>query len=150
MKTQVAIYVKNEGILSRFMSFMWFVNIFKKMSVDIVIDDANAKPQRLKASKEPYVFDLEPGEHAILFTDPRAAGKKAFKAVTGAIIGASFSGAAGGSFISGAADGYHDAYDGTVRNGVAQFTLQEGDLLKLSAKPKRNGSVKVKILKDKK
>ena len=30
MKTQVSILVKNESLYSRFMSFMWFINIFKK------------------------------------------------------------------------------------------------------------------------
>ena len=31
MKTQISILVKNESLMSRFMSFLWFINIFKKM-----------------------------------------------------------------------------------------------------------------------
>lgn len=144
MQTQVSILVKNESIVSRFFSFLWFINIFKKMPVDVYIDSENNK-QTLKARREPYVFDLEPGQHIIVFADPRAKSKAAFGAVTGALLGGTFNMAAGGSFFGGAADAY--SFDGTVRNGCIDFTLQEGDLLKLSAKPKRNGSVKVKKLK---
>jgi hypothetical protein len=149
MNTQISILVKNENIVSRFFSLMWIINIFKKMSVDIVIDDPNATPQRLKASSEPYLIDLAPGNHEILFTDPRAGGKAAFRAMTGAMLGAGFSGGAGGSFLGGAAMGADAAVGNSVKNGVLSFSLQEGDVLKVSAQPKRNGSVKVKILKDK-
>lgn len=146
MKTQVSILVKNESLVSRFFSIMWFVNMFKKMSVVAYIDSENAMPQTLMASNEPYVFDLGPGSHAILFADPGAAGKKAFKAMTGAFIGATAAGAGGGSMLGGAAMGYNSTYDNTVRNGVAQFNLNEGDLLKILVQPKHNGSVKVKFL----
>jgi hypothetical protein len=148
MQTQVSIQVKNESIVSRFFSIMWFINIFKKMSVDAHID-SEGNVQTLKASKEPYLIDLEPGAHQILFTDPRAAGKKAFKAVTGAFMGAAVGGAFGGSMLEGAAWGADGASGGAVKNGIVSFTLRDGDVLRLSAKPKHNGSVKVKILKDK-
>ncbi len=149
MKTQVSILVKNESLFSRFMSFLWFINIFKKMSVNVFIDSED-NMQTLKASKEPYLIDLEPGEHQLLFTDPRAKSKARMKAVTGAFLGATASGAFGGSFLDGAVMGYDGAYDGTVRNGVIAFTLNEGDVLKLWCKPKSNGSVKVKVIKEKK
>lgn len=147
MKTQISILVKNENIISRFFSLLWIVNIFKKMPVDIIIDDPSAAPQRLKASREPYLIDLAPGSHQILFTDPRAAGKAAFKAVTGAFMGAAISGAAGGSFTAGAVLGADSVSGNSVKNGVLSFNLREGDILRVSAKPKRNGSVKIKILK---
>ena len=147
MKTQVSILVKNESLFSRAMTLLWFINIFKKMPVDVYIDSEDNK-QTLKPSKEPYLIDLEPGQHEILFADPKAKQKAVSQALTGAILGASMAGAGGGSMLGGAAMGYDSAYDGTVRNGVVRFTLNEGDTLKLRVKNKRNGSVKVKVLKD--
>gem|GEM_PF-5805612 len=146
MKSQVSILVKNENIASRFFSLMWIVNIFKKMSVDMYIDQGAA--QRLKARNEPYVIDLTPGQHEIAFTDPRAGGKVAFNSLLGGLFGASMAGAGGGSMIGGAIIGSEASHGTTVKNGVVRFTINEGDILKLSAKPKRDGSVKVKVLKD--
>lgn len=147
MKTQISVLVKNESLLSRFMSFLWFINIFKRMSVNVLIDSTEGTPQKLKASKTPYVFDVEPGYHYAVFTDPRAGSKQAFKAVTGAFVGGAF-GLAAGDGLYGAASGA-EAFAGgsTVRDGVLECQLNEGDLLKVSVKPKHNGSVKVKILK---
>lgn len=87
MKTQVSILVKNESLYSRCMSFLWFINIFKKMSVQVWIDQdpetARTPTKTLKASKEPYEIDLEPGPHTLYFTDPRAGSKAAFRKFTG-------------------------------------------------------------------
>ncbi|MBQ6527300.1 MAG: hypothetical protein IJI38_02120 [Clostridia bacterium] len=151
MKTQVSILVKNENILSRFMSFMWFVNIFKKMKVNVYIDKdpdnlGKTPDMQLKASSTPYEIDLEPGQHLLVFTDPRAGGKAAFRAVTGAMMGAAFSGAGGGSMIAGAAMGADAAGGNSAGDGYASFNLQEGDVFKISVKPTRKGSVKVKAL----
>ncbi|MCD7818152.1 MAG: hypothetical protein LUH07_03770 [Lachnospiraceae bacterium] len=148
MKTQVSVLVKNESIVSRFFTFLWFVNIFKKMPVDMHID-TEANVQRLKASSQPYLIDVEPGSHQILFTDPRAKTKATFSAVTGAVVGAAFSAGAGGSVLGGAALGADAVSDNTVRNGVVSCHLNEGDVLELMVKPKRNGSVKVKIINKK-
>lgn len=147
MQTQVSILVKNESLFSRFFSILWFINIFKKMSVEAYLDSENNK-MVLKARNEPYLIDVTPGQHQLLFSDPRAGSKAVFKGLTGAFLGAAFAGAAGGSMIGGASIGYEDASGGTVKDNVVSFTLVDGDLLKLSVKPKHNGSVKVKILKD--
>lgn len=146
MKTQVSILVKNESLFSRFFSILWFINIFKKMSVEVYIDSMDNQ-RTLKASAEPYLIDMEPGEHQMLFSDPRAASKAAFKGLTGAFLGMAAAGAAGGSMLGGAAMGYDDASGGSVKDNVVSFTLREGDVLKISAQPKHNGSVKVKLLK---
>lgn len=143
MKTQLSILVKNESLFSRFYSFLWFINIFKKMSVVVCIDGDQANAKTLKASKEPYLIDVTPGQHQILITDPRAGNKQAFKAFSGAVVG---------SIFSIATDGVIDSSDfasegSTIRDGVVQCVLNEGDVLRISAKPKHNGSVKVKILK---
>lgn len=90
MKTQLSILVKNESLLSRAYSFLWFINIFKKMSVNVWIDqdpDRVKTPTHvLKANQDPYEFDLAPGEHIVYFSDPRAGGKAAIRAVTGALV----------------------------------------------------------------
>ena len=69
MKTQLSILVKNESLLSRAYSFLWFINIFKKMSVNVWIDqdpDRVKTPTHvLKANQDPYEFDLAPGEQAV-------------------------------------------------------------------------------------
>lgn len=143
MKTQLSILVKNESLLSRFFSFWWFINIFKKMSVVVTVDGDEANAMTLKAQKEPYLIDLTPGYHEILITDPRASGKQAFKKFTQGTVGLIFGIATDGAI------GVSDLVDSgsTVRDGVVQCNLGEGDLLRISAKPKNNGSVKVKILK---
>lgn len=146
MKTHISILVKNESLFSRFMSFLWFINIFKKMSVNVWIDDDSVEPSVLKANKEPYLFDVEPGHHSILVTDPRAKSKQAFKAVTGAFVGGAM-GLGVGSGMAGAAAGA-DLFSGSVvRDNIVECNLNEGDVLKISVKPKNNGSVKIKILK---
>lgn len=146
MQTQISVLVKNESLLSRFMSWMWFINIFKKMSVNCFLDGSE-EAQVLKARKEPYLIDVEPGVHEIMFTDPRAKSKNAFRSATGALVGGAFGLAAGGSSaISGAMIGAQDART-AIHDSAVQCTLQEGDVLRLSVKPKNNGSVKVKVLK---
>lgn len=146
MKTQISILVKNESLVSRFFSFLWFINIFKKMSVNVWIDDDKVPAKVLKANKEPYLFDVEPGYHQILVTDPRAKSKQAMRAVTGAFVGGSF-GLAAGDGLGGMAAGA-DLFSGsTIRDGVVECELKEGDVLKISVKPKNNGNVKIKLLK---
>lgn len=113
----------------------------------MVLDDPNAQPTRMKARKEPYVIDVEPGGHAMLFTDPRAGGKAAFKAVTGAFLGAAVAGAGGGSMLSGAVIGAGTGKS-DLKHGYLEFNVNEGDILKISVKPLRNGNVKIKLIKD--
>ena len=147
MKTQISILVKNEALLSRFMSFLWFINIFKRMPVNVWIDNGDAPPIVLKASSEPYVFDVNPGSHSILITDPRAGKKQAFRAVTGAFVGGAF-GLGVGAGVSGMIAGAELAAGGSqINDSVVNCNLGPGDVLKISARPKNNGKVKIKILK---
>ena len=147
MQTQISILVKNESILSRFMSFLWFINIFKRMPVNVWIDDGDVPPVVLKASKEPYIFNVDPGYHIIQVTDPRAGRKQAFRAFTGAFVGGAFGLAAGdglGGMVAGAELGGGGS---RINDSCVECNLGPGDLLKISVKPKNNGSVKIKILK---
>ena len=144
MKTQISVLVKNEALLSRAYSFFWFINLFKKMDVDMHIDSEN-NVKRLKASKEPYLIDVEPGAHVILFTDPRAASKQRMRKVTGGFIGATISGASGGSFLAGGAIGA-DSVGTSIKEDVVECSLNPGDTLKLEVKPRSKGGVKVKMV----
>lgn len=145
MKTQVSILVKNESLLSRAMTLMWFINIFKKMSVEVYIDSMENK-QLLQARNEPYLIDLQPGQHEIMFADPKSHSKAVTRGLTGAILGAGLTGGLGGSLIGGAVMGYESASNTSIKDNVVSFALNEGDVLKLSVQAKSNGSVKIKIL----
>lgn len=152
MKTQISILVKNESLLSRFYTLFWFINIFKKMSVEVFIDSTSSK-MVLKAQKDPYLIDVTPGQHQLMFADPRADNKAKYDSFTkgfyGATFGAFVSGVSGGSVVDGAVSGF-DQWKGVgkslVRDGFVSVTLNDGDVLKLSAQPKRNGSVMVTVL----
>ena len=145
MKTQVSILVKNESLFSRAMTLMWFVNIFKKMSVDVYIDSMENK-MTLKAQNEPYLIDVEPGQHEIMFMDPKAGSKAVSRGITGAFLGAGIMGGAGGSLLGGAMMGYESASNTSVKDNVISFALNEGDLMEISVQCKSNGSVKLKVL----
>ena len=86
MKTQESILVKNESLFSRLFSLLWFVNIFKKMSVQVTIGNDQVNAKTLQASNEPYLIDVTPGSHEFLFTDCRAAGKAAFNKSLGCMF----------------------------------------------------------------
>lgn len=142
MKTQLSILVKNETFYTRFFGGgLWFINIFKKLPLDVVLD---GNKQRLKAAAEPYVFDVTPGEHSLQVIDPRARTKKRDKALTGAIFGAAAVGAAGGPMTLGAALGASGIRAG--QDGLAELYIEEGATLKISCQATRNGDVNIKQL----
>ena len=141
MKTQLSILVKKETLMSHMQSFLWFITIFKKTAVEISIDGGPS--QLLVASKKPYLFDVAPGLHEVTFVDPRAGGKQAYGKFTNFFLGFIFAVSTDGAI------GVSDFDNGgtTVRDGYLQCTLNEGDLLKVSARGDRKGGVKVKVLK---
>lgn len=130
------------------MTLWWFINIFRKLPVNVWIDEnpeTVKKPTMvLKASKTPYEIDLNPGAHVLYFTDPKAGQKRFTRAMTGALMGAAMAGAGGGSMLSGASMGADSANDNSVGIGYASFVLKEGDVFKISVRPNRKGDVKVK------
>lgn len=136
MKTQISIQVKNASIFSR-------TFIFSKAKVNVFIDDANAKPIVLKARTAPYMVDVAPGEHTVVFTDPSAK----FKGTIDKMMGAAF-GLAGGAIGAKAGADIVSAITGTgrVQDNQLQCSLREGDVLKVMVQPKRSGKVSVKIL----
>ena len=142
MSAKLSILVKDETLFSKMHSFAWIINIFKKSSVAVCIDGDEANAMMLKASKEPYVIDLTPGSHQIVIADPKTKKKKSYNAVSNLMMGGIFSIATGGAI--GATDFMGSS---AIKDGVVQCNLNEGDLLSISARPKSNGNVKVKILK---
>lgn len=148
MKTQISIQVKNENIISRMQSST-LLSLFKKRTVKVYVDGAT-EALELKARKEPYVLDMEPGQHLLLF---EAKARKNYGAMMMAgAFGAGLGLGGGGmyeaaSFAKGAMD-IVSAVDGSnrVKDNQLQCTLREGDILKVCIQPKRNGVVKVKLL----
>lgn len=151
MKTQVSILVRNATLYARAKTLFWFINIFKKLPVNVWIDvdpQTGAQPTMvLKASNTPYEIDLTPGHHVLYFTDPKAGEKRFTNAVTGAILGATLAGAGGGSILAGGSMGADMANENSVGVGYASFILAEGDVFKISVRPNRNGKINVKELK---
>ena len=141
MKTQLSILVKKETLMSRMQSFLWFINIFLNTSVEVSIDGGPKK--LLPASKKPYLFDVGPGTHEVTFTDPRAGGKQSYGKFVNFFLGFIFAVSTDGAI--GVSD--FDNGGATVRDGYLECTLNEGDLLKVSARGDRKGGVKIKILK---
>ena len=142
MSAQLSVLIKDESLFSKMHSFAWIVNIFKKSSVLVCIDGDEANAMLLKANKQPYEIELTPGYHQILIADPKAGKKKSYNAVSNFMMGGIFSIATGGAI--GATDFMGDS---TIKDGVVQCNLNDGDVLSVSAKPKSNGNIKVKILK---
>lgn len=149
MKTQISIQVKNENWLSKGDSLLGLLALLKKSTVNVYVDNAGMKPLILKARKEPYVLDVESGQHILLFeAKVRTSGSKMLAGLVGAGVGM----AAGDLYTTvvgakGATD-FVAALEGSnqVKDNQLLCTLQEGDVLKISVQPKRNGVVKIKIL----
>ena len=148
MNTQISIIVKNASIFARFSTFLWFINIFRKMSVDAYIDSPNAQPQRLKARNDPYLIDMAPGPHVIVFADPSAGEKKLSHYLTGAFFGLGVGLGLGGlGTATDLASSMGNAFSGnSVEDNTARFTLQDGEVLKLQVQPTYKGGIKIKYL----
>ena len=149
MKTQISIQVKNENWISRCMSIYMSLGLFVKEKVKVYVDDANAEPLILKARKEPYVVDVEPGEHMLVFEAKGKAGAdKFFAGAIGTMIGMG-SGNLGTTMAAaqGASD-FVTAFQGhnKIKDNQLVCVLKEGDILKIRVQPKRNGVVKIKEL----
>lgn len=140
MKTQISIQVNNENWLSRCMSIYMTLGLFVKAKVKVYVDSANVEPLVLKARKEPYVLDLEPGEHMLVFeTKGKAGADKFFAGAVGAMIGMG-SGNLGTTMAAaqGASD-FVTAFEGhnKIKDNQLVCTLREGDIVRYSKNAKR-------------
>ena len=69
MKTQIIITAKKEGLFSKAHGSVWGTfGMFGKRSVTVEID---GNLYDVPANNQPTAFDVEPGEHTLVFTDPR-------------------------------------------------------------------------------
>lgn len=145
MKTQIAITVKDETIISKALTLFWFINIFKKSKLIVSID---GNTYECKASKTPYIFDVTPGNHVIEIYDPKAKQKSRTRAMTGALIGGTV-GFTGGGFAATAMGTMvgAQAMNLNIQNGVVNCTLSDGDILRLSCKGNSKGAVKIQPIK---
>lgn len=140
MQTQLSITVKNEFFLYKLFVFTWFIQIFKKSKIFVWID---GEKRILTASEDPYVFDLTPGAHEIIFSDYLEKAKgRLWKLVFG-FIGSAFGLAAGGR--EAIAGGLIGAKAGEIskKANVLNVTLNEGDMLNLVCQTKMGSKVKV-------
>lgn len=139
MKTQLHLYVKNESLYTRFFGGgLWFINLFRKLPLEITVD---GEKKKLKPQADPYVYDLAPGRHEVIGKDPRQMTKKADKALTGAVLGASIMAGAGGSIVAGAMLGADATRDNIFREGGCSLNLNDGDIIKVSCQATRKGGV---------
>lgn len=151
MKTQISIQVKNENWLSRCMSLFGLIGLFTKANVSMYIDDPECQrqPTVLQARKEPYLIDMAPGGHVVTFTAKNRSTIDKF--IGGAMLGMIGMGAGGGFGALVGAKAGSDFVAGLmghtrVQDNLIECNLEDGDLLKIQIKPKRNGSVKIKVL----
>lgn len=144
MKTQISVLVKGETMMGKMTkNVVWFVGLVTKSKVLMVLD---GKEHELEESKDPYVFDVEPGQHQIQFVDPKKANKDFMKGVNKATAGVLGFVVGGGSFTF--AEDFASLVPGSeIEGGAANIMLNEGDILKLSCQNTGIGIPKVKVLK---
>lgn len=63
------------------------------------------------------------------------------------MMGGAMSMAAGGSGLAGAMAGASVTGRGSIKDGILECSLNEGDILRMSVKPNSDGKVRIKILK---
>lgn len=157
LKTQVSILVRKESAYSAFRwkvfghVFLWFLYIFSKKTsnVNILIDkdSENPKYMELEPQKEPYIIDLKPGYHEIIFEDGNADSKGQAGELMRISAGIAAGGFVSGMLGSGGVDTFCNFMDATagktIRNGFAAFTLQKGDVYELICRPTAKGVVKL-------
>lgn len=151
MKTQISVLVKGETLMGKLNSnrFLGPFALLTKSKVIMVLD---GKKHELAKSKQPYIFDVEPGQHQIQFTDPKKGNKefaKSIDKVTAGAIGFAI-GAGSGNTVAGSvlAEDFASLVPGRkIEGGVANIILNEGDILKLSCQGNSSGVPNVKVLK---
>lgn len=151
MKTQISVLVKGETFMGKANSnrFLGPFALLTKSKMIMVLD---GNEHELTESKEPYVFDVTPGQHQIQFTDPKKGNKEFAKSIDkaaagalGFIIGAGSGNVAAGSVL---AEDFASLVPGReIEGGFANIILNEGDILKLSCQGTSSGVPKVKVLK---
>lgn len=133
MKTQLSILVKDSMT-----TFNPLLSIFSKTKVTMYLDGNKANPMVLEVNKTPYLIDITPGNHHVEIMYENFLAKMCYGIMD----------AISGLFLNGVFEGAPSAIVGMNKTyeNVLDCTLNEGDILKLEAKPNMNGKVKIKIL----
>ena len=151
---KVSIFVKAEGMMSKGLDLattpIW--NVGKKLKaadeVLVQIDDASYV---LEASDQPYVFDVQPGNHSIFAADINGAKKHGIGAFMKAASYASISLTSGAPVMSSFAQGLDSARENyeraAAKHSSAQFFVSEGDTVEFSCQATAKGIVKIKRLR---
>lgn len=151
MKTQISILVKKEGFLTSSFTVHPIWDRSPRSFVKVWIDSENSEPLELVPRKEPYLIDVEPGVHELLFKDgaKKMSLGKTVKASLAIGLGAFAFGATGrlGSAVDMATTIALGSSGKKIEDGYAAFELKEGDVFKLSCQVKdTNGTVRVEAL----
>lgn len=135
-KTQMSITVKKESFYSQLKwkvfghPFLWIFYIFKKSKgISAYVDkgSGNERYYEMEPNNEPYIFDLEPGYHEILFEDENADSKTNvgifYRFITAIAIGSFVSGA--GESGMGTVASIMASQNGKIRidDGIVTFTI---------------------------
>jgi len=146
MRTQISILVKDETIPAKTMtSVLWPVYLLTRSKMKVWID---GQMYKLKASKTPYTFDVQPGTHKVTFKDPREGGKSVYWKTVGMFFSFLFS-FTGSNTIGSLQLDMIEANQMcrlSERENCLDCTLQDGDILKLSCRSNIRANVKVKVI----
>ena len=147
MQTQISLLVKGDSLGSMAKTAFSVRKIIERAGVIVEVD---GYPFQLKASKEPYLMDVDPGPHEITAKDLREDLKKSsgrtFKMGMGMALGGMTGGV--GGMLRGMADGF-EASEREERNteeNHLKFSLQEGDIIRLELVADAKGVVKITIM----
>lgn len=147
MNTQLSLLVKPESVASKYARGSNLLAgggfaMFKNPGVMMILDGGQ---QILKPNKKPYIFNIAPGQHTLRLIDPESNTKKMGKKMTAGLLSATF-GLANGSlaqaFVFGnasAASSFNTVYE----DGTMDFTIGEGDILKLNCQATVKGVVRI-------
>ena len=144
MKTQIIITAKKEGLFSKAHGSVWGTfGMFGKRSVTVEID---GNLYDVPANNQPTAFDVEPGEHTLVFTDPRFNIKNKTRKFMWGFFGFVADVGSGNMSLSGT-ERMASVGELEQNENVVNCTLIDGDILRITCRAKDNGKVKVKIQK---
>jgi len=147
MKTQLSLFVKAESVAAKYTRGMnpfagGGFAMFKNPGVLMILD---GQQQELKPNKTPYLFDITPGTHTLRLEDPESNTKRMGKKFTAGFISATM-GLANGSLTqafvfanAASASSFNKVYE----DGTMEFTIGDGDILKLNCQATAKGVVKI-------
>lgn len=149
MKTQVSLLVKGDFLMWYSSLPIWFLS--KKPYIGMYVDktpDQGGELVKLKLSKKPYIFEMEPGEHEFWFVDSNAGKKKLIAGAAKVGIGLALDAFGGFNSMVGTSAALDiAASQKVIQDNYMHLILNEGDEFNVSLKTDRKGVVKIQELK---